>query len=540
METDGRQEHINQQKVEAIYDYKPSENVDEMPTALYATAFLDGSQQHLYCAACTGFITGEAKACNSNTPHSVCIGCFESMVKERAHNICITCRGEMQKGSINYRAAAELIMFQCPSGCNHSCPLAFMKNHIKEHHSQDALGNRLESISLGEEEQATPPGSVLFYGVPVMPEHRDRIEGFLSTCRQINNPENRQLAEAFTQVFQAVQSRSEQSAHVHTGQMNEGAACHIHDSSQDFFNFTEHNIHSAYSQCIRSTGQQSARCRFCNTRLCLNESMASVREHLNTCSGTVPCPNKGVGCSFQQKPALIPAHLLKCRHNKGECRICRQQVPLSKITMHRKNCLPSVQLDQNDALFYDRTRQQPIQLYGEHDKKGTIPVYKTPGEDTYYCKISKCFYESITQGGRIWAANYDIGFIGNNPDNSVDFCIKFSFDGGPGSLAFYIFLPTSHTGISVKECRRMALPIIFNGKGEKLINKSFVLTRTGDSSCDNCGCEVTEDTFTHPHPYPVCLESYFHIGFGSRDELLHNNDFPECIYVQIKLTPNDR
>ncbi|WP_252176586.1 hypothetical protein [Endozoicomonas sp. 4G] len=499
METDGRQEHINHQKVEAIYDYKPPENVDEMPTALYATAFLDGSQQHLYCVACKGFITGEAKACNSKTPHSVCIGCFESMVKERAHNIkeCITCSRKMKKVSFNYRAAAELVMFQCPSGCNHRCPLAFMKNHIKEHHSQDALEDRLESTSLGEEEQATPPA------------------------------------------FQTVQSRLEQSAIAHTGQMNEGAACHTHHSSHAFFNFTEHSIHSAYSQCIRSTDQQSARCRFCNTRLCLNESMTGVQEHLKTCSGIVTCPNKGDGCSFQDKPALIPPHLLKCRHKKGECRICRQQVALSRITMHRKNCLPSVQLDQDDALFYDLAWQKPIQLYGEHDKKGTIPVYKVPKEDTYYCKISKLFYESITQGGSIGTEVYDIIFIGNNSDKSVDFRIAFFFDGGSGGFSFFISLPDENINIS-EECRRMATPIIFNGKGEKLLNKSFVLTLIDDFSCDHCANKASKGTLTHPNSYPVCLNSYRRKQFASKDGVLHNNDFPECIYVQIKLTPDDR
>ncbi|WP_252176583.1 hypothetical protein [Endozoicomonas sp. 4G] len=537
-ETDGRQEHINQQKVEAIYDYEPPENADEEPTALYAIAFLNESQQYLYCAVCTLLITGKAKACKSNTPHSVCIGCFESIVKEEAWNIkqCITCRGEMQKGSINYRAAAELIMFQCPSGCNHSCPLAFMKNHIKEHHSPDTPDDRLESTSPGEGEQAIPPGSVLFYGVPVMLEHRDRIEGFLQTCRQINNPEHQQLAEAFTQVFQAFQSRSEQLAIAHTGQINEGAACHIHDSSHTFFNSIRHSVHSAYSQCIRSTGQQSAKCRFCNTRLCLNGSMMGVREHLSECSGIVPCPNSGDGCSFQHNPALVPMHLLKCRYNKVECRICRQQVAVSGKTMHRKNCHSSVLLDQDYALFDDRTVQKLIQLYGEHDKKGTIPVYKVPEEDTYYCKISKHFYESITQGGRE-RERQGIVFIGNNPDNSVDFIIEFFFDGRSGSLALMIFLPTEKLHKS-KECRRMALPIIFNGKGEKLLNKSFVLTK--DFSCGDCGCRVTKDTFTHSDPYPICLDNVIHKRLHSRGEVLHNDDFTECIYVQIKLTPFKR
>ncbi|WP_252176582.1 hypothetical protein [Endozoicomonas sp. 4G] len=524
-ERDGKQEPINQQKVEVIYDYKPPENGDVTGISLYAIALLNSSQQYLYCPVCTGLITEGAKACKSSPPHSVCYGCFNSMVKSGVDNIemCVTCRGKMCRGSFNYKDAAEAVMFQCPLGCNHSCPLAFIKNHIKEHHSQLASEDRSESLGLNEQEQAIPPGHVLFYGAPLMSEHRDRIEQFLQTCRQINDPKHLQLAEAFTQAFEGLQSRCEQ----------QSAA---HNASYVFFDFRESRLDIAYLQCIRSTDRQSAECRFCHTCLPLNQGVIGVREHLNECSGVVSCPNSRDGCSFQQWPALMPQHLLNCPYNRVKCRICHQQVALPRIKMHRENCLSSVQLDQDDAIFYERTEQKPIQLYGEQDSKGTIPVYKVPGGNTYYFKISKLFYESITQGGCL-RADHTIEIVGNNPNNFVDFSVQFDFDAASGSFGFIIVSADQYKlGYPEREKhRRMALPIVFNEKGGKLLNKSFLLK--GRSSCDDCGCKVTEDTFTHPDPYPVCMDSLLNNQFTGDDGIRHNDDFPECVYVQIKLTP---
>ncbi|WP_252176581.1 hypothetical protein [Endozoicomonas sp. 4G] len=524
-ERDERQEHINHQKVEVIYDYKPPENGDETGIPLYAIAFLNKSQQHLYCSVCAELITKKAKACKSSPPHSVCSGCFNSMVKSGLDNIemCATCRGEMCGGLFNYKDAAETVMFQCPLGCKDSCPLAFIKSHIKEHHSQVASEDQSETLSLNKQEQATPPGHVLFYGVPLMSEHRDRIEQFLQTCRQINDPKHLQLAEAFTQAFEGLQSKREQ----------QSAA---HHASYEFFDSRESRLDLAYLQCIRSTGLQSAECRFCHTCLPLNQGVIGVREHLNECSGVVSCPNSRDGCSFQQRPALMPQHLLRCPYNRVKCRICHQQVAIPKIKMHRENCLSSVQLDQDDALFYERTEQEPIQLYGEHDSKGTIPVYKIPEENTYYFKISKLFYESITQVGCI-RADHTIEIVGNNPDNFVDFLVRFDFDEPTGSFGFQIKSADNYMlGYPEREKdRRMALPIVFNEKGRKLLNKSFLLK--GRSSCDDCGCKITEDTFTHPDPYPVCMDSLMYTRFTSGDGIRHNGDFPECVYVQIKVTP---
>ncbi|WP_252176591.1 hypothetical protein [Endozoicomonas sp. 4G] len=234
---DGKQEHLNQQKVEAIYDYKPPENGDETPIPLYAIAFLNKDQQHMYCPVCDEFISGEAKICHSSTPHSICIGCYNGMIRAGVENIgqCVSCRGAMNDHSFNYEDAAALVMFQCPLGCDYSCPLAFMKNHIKEDHS--ILDDRSEPMSRGQEEQAIPPGSVLFYGVPVTPEDKERVEQFLLACRQINDPEHLQLAETFTRIFEAGQNRCKQLADGQSGQQSTGAACHTHHSSYAFFQF---------------------------------------------------------------------------------------------------------------------------------------------------------------------------------------------------------------------------------------------------------------------------------------------------------------
>ncbi|WP_252176589.1 hypothetical protein [Endozoicomonas sp. 4G] len=80
-------------------------------------------------------------------------------------------------------------------------------------------------------------------------------------------------------------------------------------------------------------------------------------------------------------------------NNQGSTRTEAHAIDHSEQSseLHRENRLPSVQLDQDHALLYDRIRQKPIRLYGDNDKKGTIPVYKVHGEDTYYLKISKLF-----------------------------------------------------------------------------------------------------------------------------------------------------
>ncbi|WP_252176580.1 hypothetical protein [Endozoicomonas sp. 4G] len=534
-ERDGRQEHINQQKVEAIYDYKTPENDHEKATALYATAFLDESQQHLHCPVCDGFITGEAKACNSSRPHSVCIGCFNSMKKAKVPNIeqCVTCRGKVCGGSFNYKDAAAAILFQCPLGCNHRCPLAFMKNHIKEHYSDNTLEGRSEAVSQGEGEQGIPPGSVLFYGVPITPEDKERVEQFLLTCRQINDPEHLQLAETFTRLLESAQNRCQQLASGHSGQQSTGAACHSHNSSNDFFNFGGSSLDSAYLQCLRNVGQRGGTCRFCNSELWFNQGVTSIQEHLNQCYGPVYCPNVDNGCTFRHRPAIMPMHLLKCRYNKAKCQICLQQVASEAMNMHRERCLSSVQLGQGDAFFYDRTEQTPIQIIGELNRDGTVLVYKVPEEDTYYCKISRLFYESITNFGiksGFKRGRHRIKFIGNDPNDSGGFSIEFQFDEGESSLSFRIFSEENH--------RRMALPVIFNEEGKKLVEETFVLR--GHSSCDVCGYRVDKDTMTHPDPYPICLSSLTSNLLYSNDQRDHNSFFPSCIYVQIKLTPVER
>ncbi|WP_448216219.1 hypothetical protein [Endozoicomonas sp. 2B-B] len=527
-ERDGRQAQINRQKVEVIYDYQPPENRDETPIPLYATAFLNGNQQHLYCPVCTELITGEAKTCTSSLPHSVCIDCFEAMTEAKMKNIkeCITCRGKMHKHSFNYEDAAAVVMFQCPLGCGHSCPLAFIKNHIKEQHTPGSPEDRSVPMNQEEEEQAMPPGSVLFYGVPVMAEDKDRVEQFLHICRQINDPEHLQLAGAFTRVFEALQNRPEQPASIHSGRESTGAACHNNHPSYAFFNSIEQNLDSAYLQCFRSTNELIAKCRFCNVRIGLNQNVLAIREHLSKCSKIGFCPNRDDGCSFQHQSALMPTHLLKCRYNKVKCQICHQQVALTKMSRHRENCLASIRLNQDDALFYDRTEQMPVKLYGGQDREEVIPVFKKPGEDTYYCKISKLFYESITKRGRVWG-KHSIKFICVNPDYSDGFSVDFRFDTFEGSLSLLIFPEAEH--------RRMALPVVFNGKGEKLEDIPFVMR--GDSSCDLCGYEVHLDTMTHPDPYPICLTELLFKTVYSKDRGRHNNGFPECVYVQIKLTP---
>ncbi|WP_422137411.1 hypothetical protein [Endozoicomonas sp. ALC020] len=524
-ERDGRQAQINRQKVDAIYDYQPPENRDETPIPLYATAFLNGNQQHLYCPVCTEFITGEAKACTSSVPHSVCIDCFDEMTKAKVRNIkeCITCSEKMHNHSFNYEDAAAVVMFQCPLGCGHSCPLAFIKNHIKEQHTPGSSEDRSVTMNQEEEEQAMPPGSVLFYGVPVMAEDKDRVEQFLHICRQINDPEHLQLAGAFTRVFEALQNRPEQSASVHSGRNNTDVTSH--HPSYAFFNSREKNLDSAYLQCVRSTDEQSAKCRFCNVRIGLNQNVMDIREHLSKCSKIGFCPNRDDGCSFQHQSALMPTHLLKCRYNKVKCQICHQQVALTKMSRHRKNCLASIRLNQDDALFYDRTEQKPVRLWGQ-DKEEAIPVFKKPGEATYYCKISKLFYESITKKGNK-PGKHSIKFIGDNPDDSDGFSVEFRFDTFEGSLSLLIFPEAEH--------RRMALPVIFNGKGEKLEDIPFVMR--GDSSCDLCGYEVNVNTMTHPDPYPICLTDLLFNTLYSQDKGRHINGFPECVYVQIKLTP---
>ncbi|WP_252176587.1 hypothetical protein [Endozoicomonas sp. 4G] len=220
-------------------------------------------------------------------------------------------------------------------------------------------------------------------------------------------------------------------------------------------------------------------------------------------------------------------------NNQGSTRTEAHAIDHSEQSseLHRENRLPSVQLDQDHALLYDRIRQKPIRLYGDNDKKGTIPVYKVHGEDTYYLKISKLFYESITQDGRIKAAEHSVNFIGKDPKKLPDFFIDFHFNAQLSSLSLKIHVLNG----DIKKCRRMALPIIFNEKGERLLNKSFVLR--GQSSCNECGCEVTENTITHPNPYPICLNSLFFGALYNNDRIRHNFNFPECIYVQIKLNP---
>ncbi|WP_252176579.1 hypothetical protein [Endozoicomonas sp. 4G] len=528
----GKQEHVNLQKVEGIYDYRTPENDYERPIPLYAIAFLNKDQQHLYCSVCEEFITGEAKACHSSPPHSVCIDCFNAMTKAGLRNIgkCVTCSLEMYGGSFNYEEAAAVIMFQCPLGCNHSCPLAMMKNHIKEHYSDSPLEDRSAPASLSEKEQAISRESVLFYGVPVMPEDKDKIEQFLLNCRQINDPEHLQLAEAFTRVFEAAQNRCQQLADGHSGQQSTGEASHIHHQSYAFFNSGGNTLDSAYLQCIRSTSRHSATCRFCNTRLSLKQDVVmGIREHLKNCWGIVPCPNAADGCTFEHQPAIVPMHLRKCRYNKVKCRICYQQVALSRMRVHREICLPSVRLNQDDALFYDRTEQSPVELYTGEGREGIIPVFKKSGEDTYYCRISKIFYESVTRIG-YRRETHCVKFIGDDLYNSDGFSIEFNFDLGGSSFSFRILSKLEH--------RRMAIPIIFNEKGEELVEKSFVLR--GSSSCDVCGYKFKRSMMTHPDPYPICLRNLIGGLLYSEDNVKYNNNFPECIYVQIKLTPAGR
>ncbi|WP_257275848.1 MULTISPECIES: hypothetical protein [unclassified Endozoicomonas] len=529
-ERDGRREPINQQQVEAIYDYEPQRNDDETPIPLYATAYLSGSQQHLFCPVCTELITGEARTCTSSLPHSVCIGCFKSMTDLKMNTIkeCITCRGRMDDRLFNYEDTAAAIMFQCPFGCNHSCPLAFLKGHIIDHHTPVTLEHQSEPVNPVEEEQAIPPGSVLFYGVPVMPEDKHRVEQFIHTCRQINDPEHLQLAESFTRAFEALQNRCEQLANARSDQEDRGAACRTDHSPYAFFNSRENSIDSAYLHCFRSTLQEGDICRFCNSHIGLIQNKMGIQEHLRRCSGAGFCPNRDDGCSFQHQPALVPIHMSKCRFNKVNCRICHQYVATARMREHRVNCPCSVQLGQDDALFCDRTEQKPIQLHGKIRKMGTIPVFKKPGEDTYYCKISKLFYESITERGRR-RGKHLVKFFGNHAERPDDFSVNFSFDTPEGSLSFEIIQKAEH--------RRMALPIVFNEKGEKLVDKPFVLR--GTSSCEDCGCEINRDMSTHPNPYPICLDNLLFGVLCSKVGANHNDHFPECVYVQIKLTPVD-